>query len=174
MDRFFSEFQNFSHTLKNLEDKDTETVSSHNISHRDGVHVARQPLANDKPQPARASTSSRRLERRSATTTRAEVEQQSGSGIRSEDSGFNLERKRSFSQSSDEPDLDLVQGEIWNKDEESPAYADTLETIKRSLDLQVSEVDSLVPASMLSGTDQVKKSVQQSMALSPAQPLVEL
>ena len=114
------------------------------------------------------------MERRSATITRAEAEQQSGVSHRSEDAGFNLGRKRSLSQSSDEPDPDLEQGEIRNKEEESPAYADTLETIKKWLDLQVSEVDSLVPPSVFSGRDQVKKSVQQSMALPPAQPLVEL
>ena len=162
LDRFFTEFANISQRLKNLEDKDTETVSSRHSSDRDSVHVARQPLANDKPQPARAaSSSSGRLERRSATITRAEAEQQSSLSHRSEDTGFNLGRKRSFSQSSEEPDPDLEQGEIRNKDEESPAYADTLETIKKWLDLQVSEVDSFVPVS--SGMDQVKKSVQQSM-----------
>ena len=112
--------------------------------------------------------------RRSATITRSEAEQQSRVSHRSEDTGFNLGRKRSLSRSSEEPDPDLEQGEIRNKDEESPAYADTLETIKKWLDLQVSEVDSLVPPSVFSGRDQVKKSVQQSMALPPAQPLVEL
>ena len=35
-------------------------------------------------------------------------------------------------------------------------------------------MDSLVPPSVFSGRDQVKKSVQQSVALPPAQPLVEL
>ena len=173
LDRFFTEFADFLQRLKNLEDKDSETVGSRHISDRDSVHVARQPLANDKLQSARSSSSGC-MERRSATITRAEAEQQSGVSHRSEDTGFNLGRKRSLSQSSDEPDPDLEQGEIRSKEEESPAYADTLETIKKWLDLQVSEVDSLVPPSVFSGRDQVKKSVQQSMALPPAQPLVEL
>ena len=155
-----------------MEGKDTETVSSRHISDRDSLVVARQPVASAKSQPVRASTSGR-LDRVSTTTTRAEAEQQSGSDIRSEDFGFGVSRKRSFSQSSEEPDPELDQGEI-RKEEDTPAYADTLETIKKWLDLQVSEVDSLVPPSVVSGRDQVKKSAQQSMALPPAQPLVEL
>ena len=159
--------------MRNLEGKETATVSSRDISDRDSLQVAKQPVANSKSQPVLASTSGR-LERRSATTTRAEAEQQSGSGIRSEDFGFSFSRKRSLSQSSEEPDPELEQGEVRNRDEDTPGYADTLETIKKWLDLQVSEVDSLVPPSVFSGRDQVKKSVQQSMALPPAQPLVDL
>ena len=68
----------------------------------------------------------------------------------------------------------MEQGEIRPRDEDSPAYADTLETIKKWLDLEVSDVECLVPPSVFSGRDQVKRSVQQSMALPPAQPLVEL
>ena len=49
-----------------------------------------------------------------------------------------------------------------------------MSTIKKWLDLQVSDVECLVPPSVFSGRDQVKKSVQQSMTLPPAQPLVEL
>ena len=98
LDRFFTEFADFSQRLKNLEDKDSETVGSRHISDRDSVHVARQPLANDKLQSARSSSSGR-LERRSATITRAEAEQLSGVSHRSEDTGFNLGRKRSLSQS---------------------------------------------------------------------------
>ena len=174
LDRFFTEFANFSQRLKNLEDKDSETIGSRHISDRDSVHVARQPLAKDKLQPARIASSSVRLERRSATITRAEAEQQSGVSHRSEDTGFNLGRKRSLSQSSEEPDPDLEKGEIWNKDEESPAYADTLETIKKWLDLQVSEVDSLVPPSVFSGRDSQEICPNNLWLLPPAQPLVEL
>ena len=173
LDRFFTEFENMSQRLRNLEGKETATVSSRDISDRDSLQVAKQPVANSKSQPVLASTSGC-LERRSATTTRAEAEQQSGSGVRSEDFGFGLSRKRSLSQSSEEPDLELEQGELRNRDEDTPGYADTLETIKKWLDLQVSEVDSLFPPSVFSGRDQVKKSVQQSMALPPAQPLVDL
>ena len=125
----FSEFENMSQRLRNLEGKETATVSSRDISDRDSLHVAKQPVANSKSQPVLASTSGR-LERRSATTTRAEAEQQSGSGVRSEDFGFSLSRKRSLSQSSEEPDLELEQGEVRNRDEDTPGYADTLETIK--------------------------------------------
>ena len=78
----------------------------------DSVHVASQPLAKDKPQPARTASSLGRLERKSATITWAEAELQSGVSHRSEDTRFNLGRKRSLSQSSEEPDLDLEQGEI--------------------------------------------------------------
>ena len=35
-------------------------------------------------------------------------------------------------------------------------------------------MECLVPPSVFSGRDQVKKSVQQSVALPPAQPLIEL
>ena len=98
LDRFFIALANISQRLKNLEDKDTETVGSRHSSDRASVHLARQPLANDKPQPAHAaSSSSGRLERRSATITRAEAKQQSGLSHRFEDTGFNLGRKRSFS-----------------------------------------------------------------------------
>ena len=57
-------------------------------------------------------------------------------------------RKRSFSQSSDDPDPDLEPGEIRPRDEDSPAYADTLETIKKWLDLEVNDVECLVPPSV--------------------------
>ena len=73
-----------------------------------------------------------------------------------------------------EPDPDLEQGEIHPKEEDSPGYTDTLETIKKWLDLEVKNVECFVPPSVFSSRDQVKKSVQQSMALPPAQPLVEL
>ena len=59
------------------------------------------------------------------------------------------------------------------REEDSPAYSDTLETNKKCLDLEVKDVECFVPP-VFSGRDQVKKSVQQSMALPPAQPLVEL
>ena len=130
LDRFFTELAHFSQRLKNLEDRDTEAVGSRHISDRDSVHVARQPLAKDKPQPAHTASTSGRLERRSATITREEAEQQSGLSHTSEDTGFSVGRKRSLSQSSEEPDPDLEQGEIRNKDEDAPVYADTLETIK--------------------------------------------
>ena len=97
LDKFFSEFANF---LKNLEDKDTDTVGSRTSFNRDSLYVARQPLANDKPQPPHsASTLPGCLERRSATITRAEAEQQSGSGQKSYESGLfcRVSRKRSYS-----------------------------------------------------------------------------
>ena len=58
--------------------------------------------------------------------------------------------------------------------DDSPGYTETLETIKKWLDLEVKNVECFVPPSVFSSRDQVKKSVQQSMALPPAQPLVEL
>ena len=130
LDRFFSEFANLSQRIQNLEQKDSETASSRTSSGRDSVHVARQPVVKTKPQPSSSasSSSSSRLERRSATITRAEAEQQSSSVLASDESGFNLDSKRSFSQSSEDPDPDLEQGEIRSRDEESPAYADTLST----------------------------------------------
>ena len=42
------------------------------------------------------------------------------------------------------------------------------------LDLQVKDVECFVLPSVFPDRDQVKKSIQQSMALPPAQPLVEL
>ena len=49
-----------------------------------------------------------------------------------------------------------------------------LETINKWLDLEVKHVECFVPPSVFSSRDQVKKSVQQSMALPPALPLVDL
>ena len=68
----------------------------------------------------------------------------------------------------------MEQGEITSLEDDSPAYSETLETIKKWLDLEVKDVECFVPPSVFSGRDQVKKSAQQSMALPPAQPLVEL
>ena len=68
----------------------------------------------------------------------------------------------------------MEQDEIHPKEEVSPGYTDTLETIKKWVDLEVKNVECFVPPSVFSSRDQVKKSVQQSMALPPAQPLFEL
>ena len=177
LDRFFSEFANLSQRSQNLEQKDSETAGSRTSSSRDNVQVTRQPVAKSKPQLSSSVTapSSGRLERRSATVTRTEFEQQSTSGQVSDESGdFGSSRKRSYSQSSEEPDPDLEQGEIRSKEEDSPAYSDTLETIKKWLDLEVKNVECFVPPLVFSSRDQVKKSVQQSMALPPAQSLVDL
>ena len=70
---------------------------------------------------------------------------------------------------------DLEQGEIRSREEDAPAYSETLETIKKWLDLQVKDVECFVPPSVFSGRDQVKKvCATVHMALPPAQPLVEL
>ena len=173
LDRFFSEFATLSQRIQNLEHKDSETVGSRTSSGRDSCQVAKQPLASSKPSSSSAtSTAPGRLDRRSSTITRAEFDRQSVSGLASDESG--VARKRSHSESSDEPDPDLEQGEIHPKEEDSPGYTDTLETIKKWLDLEVKNVECFVPPSVFSSRDQVKKSVQQSMALPPAQPLVEL
>ena len=105
MDRFFTEFEIFSHRLKSLEDKNAGTFVSRTSSNRDSLHVARQPMVYDKSLPARSASSSApasRLERRSATITRPEADQQSSSGQVSDESNLNLSRKRSFSQSSED------------------------------------------------------------------------
>ena len=116
LDRFFNEFANLSQRLQNLEQKDFETAGSRISSGRDSVHVARQPVAKSKAQlPSASSGVPGRLERRSATMARAEFEQQSSSGQVSDESREES-RKRSFSQSSEEPDPDLEQGEIRSKD----------------------------------------------------------
>ena len=107
-----------------------------------------------------------------ATVTRGEADLLASAGQRSEDSTV-FSRKRSLSQSSEDPDQDLEQGEIRPRDEHSPAYADTLETIKKWLHLEVRDEECLVPPSVFSGRDQVKRSVYQSMALPIAQLLVE-
>ena len=82
LDRFFSEFANLSQRIQNLEQKDSETAGSRTSSGRDSVHVTRQPVSKSKPQPSSSATapSSGQLERRSATVTRTEFEQQSTSG----------------------------------------------------------------------------------------------
>ena len=173
LDRFFSEFATLSQRIQNLEHKDSETVGSRASSGRDSCQVAKQPLASSKPSSSSATSSAPgRLDRRSSTITRAEFDRQSVSGLASDESG--VARKRSHSESSGEPDPDLEQGEIHPKEEDSPGYTDTLETIKKWLDLEVKNVECFVPPSVFSSRDQVKKSVQQYMALPPAQPLVEL
>ena len=172
LDRFFSEFANLSQRIQNLEHKDSETVGSRISSGRDSCQVAKQPLANSKPSSSSATSAApARLEKRSSTITRAEFDRQSVSGLASDESG--VSRKRSHSESSEEPDPDLEQGEIHPKEEDSPGYTETLNTIKKWLDLEVKNVECFVPP-VFSSRDQVKKSVQQSMALPPAQPLVEL
>ena len=171
VDRFFSEFAVLSHRIQNLEQKDSETTGNHISSGSDSVQVAKQLVVRSKSQPAAGSAS---IPKRSATPppiTRAEFDRQSASGQFSEESGA---RKRSCSQSSEEPDPDLEQSDTRSKDEDSPVYTETLETIKKWLDLEVKNVECFVAPSVFSSRDQVKKSVQQSMALPPAQPLVEL
>ena len=117
LDRFFSEFQNLSQRIQNLEHKGAETVSSQSSSGRDSLYVARQPVDSSKAQPASvASVVPGRLDRRSATITRAEFDQQSTAN-QSSDFQQVSSRKRSFSQSSEEPDPDLEQGEIRSKEE---------------------------------------------------------
>ena len=134
LDRFFNEFANFFQKLQNLEQKDSESAGSRSSSVRDSVHVAKPPVVKSKTQPLSSSVNlgaPGRLERRSATVTRAEFEQQSGAGQFSDESGRES-RKRSFSQSSEDPDPDLEQGEIRSREEDTPAYSETLETIKNS------------------------------------------
>ena len=129
LDRFFSEFANLSQRIQNLEHKDSETVGSRISSGRDSCQVAKQPLASAKPSSLSTTSGAQgRLERRSSTITRAEFDRQSLSDLCSEESG--VSRKRSHSESSEEPDPDLEQGEIHPKEEDSPGYTDTLETIK--------------------------------------------
>ena len=172
LDRFFSEFASFSQRLQNLEQKGTETVSSRN-SGRDSLQVAKQPVENTKASTsALSSVAPGRVDRRSATLTRSECEQQASASHIQQDTGSGSSRKRTLSQSSEDPDVE--QGEISNLEDDSPAYSETLETIKKWLDLEVKDVECFVPPSVFSGRDQVKKSAQQSMALPPAQPLVEL
>ena len=169
-----SEFASFSQRLQNLEQKGAETVSSRN-SGRDSLHVAKQPVESTKASAsALSSVLPGRGDRRSATLTRTEFEQQASASHTRQDTGSGSSRKRTLSQSSEDPDPDVEQGEICNLEDDSPAYSETLETIKKWLDLEVKDVECFVPPSVFSGRDQVKKSAQQSMALPPAQPLVEL
>ena len=115
LDRFFSEFANLSQRIQNLEHKDSETAGSRISSGRDSCQVAKQPVASCKPASSSATSGSPgRLERRSSTITRAEFDRQSASGLCSDESG--VSRKRSYSQSSEELDPDLEQGEIHSKE----------------------------------------------------------
>ena len=127
-----------------MEQKGAETASSRN-SGRDSLHVANQSVERTKT-PASSATSSVAcgcLDRRSATITRAEFEQQaSASQIQEESSGLGASRKRTFSQSTEDQDPDLEQDEIRSR-EDSPAYLDTIETIKKWLDLEVKDVECL-------------------------------
>ena len=132
LDRFSTELASFSQRLQNLEQKKAETVSSRN-SGRDSLHVAKQSVEKTKPLAFSGAfaVAPGRLDRRSATSTRAEFEQQAlASQIHEESGGLGASRKRTFSQSSEELDPDLEQGEIRSREEDSPAYSDTLETIK--------------------------------------------
>ena len=136
LDRFFSEFAVLSQRIENLEHKDSGTAGSHVSSGRDSLQVAKQPVVRSKPQPMSSASSS--LPKKSATITRAEFDQQSSSDqFPDESGGLTSSRKRSYSQSSDEPDPDLEQGEIQPREEDSPGYTETLETIKKWLDLEV-------------------------------------
>ena len=174
LDRFFSEFASFSQRLQNLEQKGAETVSSRN-SGRDSLPVAKQPVEYTKaPASGISSVVPGHLDRRLATLTRTEFEQQASASHIQQETGLGSSRKRTLSQSSEDPDPDVEQGEICTREDDSPAYSETLETIKKWLDLEVKDVECFVPPSVFSGRDQVKKSAQQSMALPPAQPLVEL
>ena len=137
LDRFFTQFESISHRLKDLEDKNSGTVGSRTSSDRESVHVTRQPMVCDKSVPPSSSAPVSGFGKRSATITRAEADLQASSIRVSDESGFNLSRKRSFSQSSEDPDPDIEQGEIRSREDDSPAYADTLSTIKKWLDLQV-------------------------------------
>ena len=128
LDRFFSEFASFSQRLQNLEHKGAETVSSRN-SGRDSLQVAKQPVENAKASTsALSSVAPGRVDRRSATLTRSEFEQQASASHIQQDTGSSSSRKRTLSQSSE--DLDVEQGEICNLEDDSPAYSETLETIK--------------------------------------------
>ena len=118
--------------------------------------LAKQSVERTKTLLASSVTSSMapgRLDRRSATITRAEFEQQASvSQVQDESGGLRASsRKRTFSQSSEEPDPDLEQGEIRSR-EDSPAYSDMLETIKKWLDLEVKDVECFVPPSVFSGS----------------------
>ena len=171
---FFLNLLFFSQRLQNLEQKGAETVSSRN-SGRDSLHVAKQPVENTKASASGVSSVfPGRLDRRSATLTRTEFEQQASASHIQQETGVGSSRKRTLSQSSEDPDPDVEQGEICTREDDSPGYSETLETIKKWLDLEVKDVECFVAPSVFSGRDQVKKSAQQSMALPPAQPLVEL
>ena len=159
LDRFFSEFAVLSQRLQTLEQKDSETAGSHDISSRDSVQVAKQPVVRSKSQPVSSASSS--LTKRSATITRAEFDQHSSSAQFSDESGGVVSsRKRTFSQSSDELEPD-PEGDFRSKEEDAPGYTETLETIKKWLDLEVKNVECFVPPSVFSSRDQVKNSVQQ-------------
>ena len=130
LDRFFSEFAVFSQRLQNLEQKGAETVSSRN-SGRDSLHVAKQPVENTKASASGVSSVvPSRLDRRSATLTRTEFEQQASASHIQQETGVGSSRKRTLSQSSEDPDPDVEQGEICTREDDSPAYSETLETIK--------------------------------------------
>ena len=117
--RFFSEFANLSQILQNLEQKESETAGSRTISSRDSVHVVRQPLEKTIAQLSSSASAGApsHLKRRSATVTRAELEQQFTSGQFFGESV--VSRKRSYSQSSEDPDPNLEQGEIRSREEHS-------------------------------------------------------
>ena len=114
LDRFFSEFASFSQRLQNLEQKGAETVSSHN-SGRDSLQVAKQPVENTKASAsALSSVAPGRVDRRSTTLTRTEFEQQASAAHIQQDTGSSSSRKTTLSQSSEDPDPDVEQGEICN------------------------------------------------------------
>ena len=173
LDRFFSEFASFSQRLQNLEQKGAETVSSRN-SGRDSLHVAKQPVESTKASSsALSSVLPGRGDRRSATLTRTEFEQQASASHTQQEAGSGSSRKRTLSQSSEDPDPDVEQGEICNLEDDSPAYSETLKPFKNGW-IWKSRMWNALCLFVFSGRDQVKKSAQQSMALPPAQPLVDL
>ena len=103
LDRFFSEFAVLSQRIQTLEQKDSETAGNHVNSGRDSVQVAKQPVGRSKSQTLFSASSF--FSKRSATITRSEFDQQSTSDQASDETGGVVSsRKRSYSQSSDEPD----------------------------------------------------------------------
>ena len=80
-----------------MEHKDAETVSSHTSSGRDGLYVARQPVETSKSHLASvASVVPGHLDRRLATITRAEFEQQSSANQTTGESGHLTSSRKIF------------------------------------------------------------------------------
>ena len=115
LDRFFTEFASLSQRLQNLEQKGAETAGSRTNSGRDSFHFVKQSVERTKtPASSVASAVAPSRLDRLAIITRAESEQQASvSQIQDESGDLGASsRNRTFSQSSEEPDPDLEQGEF--------------------------------------------------------------
>ena len=78
--------------------------------------------------------------------------------------------KRSKIKISDEGEYDSSQEEKQS----GPSYSETLLTVKKWLDIDITDTDAMIAPSVFSQAHKIKKSAQASLALPPAENMVNL